>query len=184
MLMSWYPALPPWDGLHPAVVQFPLALLMAAPFVVLASVLVRPSWRALAFTAFGLMLAGTFALWVATGTGHAAGQLVERTPELERAIVRHEALGSAARGVFAGLTLLYALFLLVPLWLKRSAPDGLRTGIQVVFLVLYVACTGVLAQAANAGGHLVHQYGIRAMVQPPDTTALTPVAQAEHGEGR
>jgi two-component system sensor histidine kinase KdpD len=41
MLMSWFPALPPWEGLHPAVVQFPIALLLVAPLPVLASLLLN-----------------------------------------------------------------------------------------------------------------------------------------------
>ncbi len=177
MILTWYPAIPPWDGMHPAVVQFPLVLLLAAPLIALVGLFVRPAGRTLAWTALAVMGLGTIALWLAVGTGHAGGQLVERTPELQRLLSQHEALGTSARLLFTVLTLVYALLLVLPAWLRRGKPLPLllQNGLAVVFLALYIACTGVLAQASNAGGHLVHQYGLRAMVQPPDTVSA-PVA--------
>jgi uncharacterized membrane protein len=177
MLLSWYPALPPWDGMHPLMVQFPLALLLAAPLLVLVSLVARQTWRPWAVAGLMVMALGTLAIWFAAGTGHAAGQLVEKSPALQQAISRHEAIAMAARGLFTGLTLLYAAIVLVPLWRRWRLPDSFTMTVHVLFLALYVACTGVLAQAANAGGHLVHEYGVRAMVQLPDSGTVSMIAE-------
>ncbi len=176
MISSWFPALPPWDGIHPLVVQFPVALLLVAPLLALVGLLLKPYWRVLALGSLGLMVLGTLTLWLAAGSGHAAGQLVDRTPELARAIARHEALGTAARGLFTVLTLAYAALLLLPGWFRGAERTPVRAAVHVVFLALYVTCTGVLAHTADSGGHLVHAYGLRAMVERPDTLSTTPVA--------
>lgn len=180
MPLSWYPVPPPWDAVHPALVQFPLALLFAAPLLVAVAVVAGRAWRSWAAAALLLMAAGTFTLWLAASAGHAAGQLVDKTPAIARAIARHEALGLEARGVFTALTAAFALLLGLPLALKRELPARWRTPLLAGFLAAYVACTGVLAHTADAGGRLVHHDGLRAMVGPPDSAVTSaPVVSAE-----
>jgi uncharacterized membrane protein len=165
--MNWFPAVPGWDGIHPAMVMFPVALLLVSPLLVVASLVARGAWRTWAAAALVTMALGSLAAWFAVDSGHAAGQLVDKTKELEAVILRHEALGVGVRNLFTLLTLVWGLLVVMPTWIKRPIPAGLRIGVHVLFLAGYVASVGALARAADAGGRLVHQQGVHAMVDAP-----------------
>ena len=174
--MTTFPALPGWDGIHPAMVQFPVALLLVAPLMLMVSLFARQQWRAWAGSALLLMVLGTTAAWLAVASGHAAGQLVDKVQGLERAIGRHEALGLATRNLFTLLTLVWALVMMVPVWTKKPLAAPVRIGIQAAYLACYLVATVVLANTAVRGGQLVHDYGVRAMVGALPPEATTPVA--------
>lgn len=165
--MNGFPAIPGWDGIHPAMVMFPVALLLVTPLLVLASFFARGAWRTWATAALMTMALGTIAAWFAVSSGHAAGQMVDKTKELETAILRHEDLAVGARNLFTLLTVLWAVLVALPTWIKRPIPQALRIGVHVVFLAGYVASVGALARTADAGGRLVHQQGVHAMVDAP-----------------
>src|SRR5512140_1217617 len=101
------PPLPPWDGLHPLVVHFPIALLLVAPVLVAVAASVRRQGPWLA-SALVVMAIGTAGAWLAVETGEAAGQLVERAPEISAVLERHEDMAENARGAFTALTLVLA----------------------------------------------------------------------------
>jgi uncharacterized membrane protein len=146
-------------------VHFPIALLLAAPVLLLVSLLARQSWRTWANSALLLMVFGTIAAWLAVGSGHAAGQLVDKVGPLQQAITRHEQLGVMTRNLFTLLTLLFAgLMVMVPRLLRKPVAPAWRITVHAVFLVAYLACVGVLANTANQGGRLVHELGVKAMV--------------------
>jgi uncharacterized membrane protein len=108
---------------------------------------------------------GSLAAWFAVGTGHAAGQLVDKTPALALAIAQHEALGVLTRTVFTILTLVFGALLIVQASIKRTLPAAFRISVHAVFLVIYLICVLSIANTADRGGRLVHQYGLQAMVQ-------------------
>lgn len=168
------PAVPGWDGIHPAMVMFPVALLLASAVLLLAGLFAREAWRAWAGAALVTMLAGTLAAWLAAGSGHAAGQLVDKTPELAALILRHEALGVLVRNTFTALTAVYLVLYLLPVWLHRQPVAPLRVTVQAVFLVAWIVAAGTLARAADAGGRLVHTHGVRALVDAPMANAHRP----------
>lgn len=165
------PSIPAWDGIHPAVVQFPVALLLLAPLLLLISLLAKESWRGWAGSALVAMSLGGAAAWLAVASGHAAGQLVDKTPELARAIAGHEASGVATRNLFTILALAMAVLILIEARRPSPLPRVWRNAISGAFLVLYVGCTLLLAQTAQRGGRLVHESGVRAIVGPPVAAA-------------
>ncbi len=167
MLLRLFPVLPDWNGMHPVLVSFPIVLLLAAPLLVLVSLFVRQSWRPWTYAGLLLMALGVLAAWLAVGSGHSAGQLVDKTQELERVIGRHEALGVMTRNLFTALALLLGLLVALPALLRRSVPDAARIAALATFLVLYAAGTSWLTLAADSGGRLVHEFGVRAMVGAP-----------------
>lgn len=165
--MYGYPSVPGWDGIHPALVMFPVALLLLAPVLVFASLFAKEQWRAWTGAALLTMVIGSLAAWMAAGSGHAAGQLVDKSRELEAVILRHEALGMLVRNVFTGLTALFLVLLLLPRWVRRPIPAVVRISVFAVYLAGYVLATGLLARAADAGGRLVHERGLHAFVVAP-----------------
>ena len=177
-------AIPSWDGVHPAMVHFPIALLFAAPILLFVSLFTRRAWRSWAIASLLLMVAGTVAVWLAAASGHAAAQLVDKTPSLERAIGRHESLAITVRNLFTLMTVAFGLLMVLHAALKKPMPTALRTTVHVLFLAGYVVCAIQLAGAADRGGRLVHEAGIRALVGPAVATASTPAGdQATTNEG-
>jgi uncharacterized membrane protein len=162
MLPPW----PGWDGLHPLIIHFPIALLLVAPVFVALAIL-RPKHAGLfGFSALVLLVLGTAAAFVAVETGKAAAELATRTEAINAAIERHASLAETARNVFAALTALYAVLLGLPLVFRKLGSRGWVTAANTVFLGLLLAGGLLLANAAHQGGLLVHKYGVQAMLPP------------------
>ena len=171
--MIGLPPLPDWNGLHPLVVHFPIALLLVAPLFVLVGVWLRAprnrTWLAAALT---LLALGTLGAWVAVSTG----EREERSPSALRRSTPHSnttrSSPSEPRSVHGH---------------RRSGRDPARTDRVAtasrgsprralgLFLIAYLAGAALLANTAHAGGRLVHQLGVQAMVAD---TASAPAAPA------
>jgi uncharacterized membrane protein len=158
------PAWPDWDGLHPFVVHFPIALLLFAPVFVLLGMLRRRRPSGPRMSALILLVAGTAAVMAAISTGKAAGELADHTPAINAVMSRHVDLAVLVRNVFAALTAAYALLLLLPRWVKALARPAVAVASQAVFLVLLLAGCLLLVNASHEGGRLVHQLGVHAMM--------------------
>jgi uncharacterized membrane protein len=163
MLPPW----PGWDGLHPLIIHFPIALLLVAPLFVVLAAAVRPG-RSTAFgvSALVLLVLGTASAFVAVETGEAAAELAPRTEAIAAAIESHAALAETARNIFAGLTLLYAVLLVLPMAVKKLHTPRFVLVANAVFLVLALGGDLVIASAAHRGGLLVHKFGVQAMLPP------------------
>jgi len=173
--MIQLPPLPSWDGLHPLIVHFPIALLLVAPiFLVLGALLSPPKGKSFLAAALLIMLLGTMSTFVAVETGEAAAQLAERTDQGNLVLKQHQELAETTRVVFAALTLLFgAIIYGARLW--QRVPTRLSTTVlPMLFLVLYGAGAVILINTAHNGGRLVHELGVTSMVSPavnPPTTS-------------
>jgi uncharacterized membrane protein len=165
--MVEFPPLPSWDGLHPLIVHFPIALLLIAPlFIIVGMALRRARGRPFLWGALLLMTMGTAAAFIAVSTGEAAGKLAERTPEINAVLEHHEELAETTRVVFVVLTVIFAAMLLVPAALGRQSGRLVSVFLPLVFLVCYGAGVVLLANTAHNGGRLVHELGVQALVAP------------------
>ncbi len=167
MLPPW----PGWDGLHPLVIHFPIALLMIAPLFVLLAVLRRGRATEFEWAALSLLALGTIATFVAVSTGQAAGELADHTDAINAVILQHEELAETTRNAFTVLTLLYAAFVLAPGPLRRLRQPKLATASNAIFLVVLLAASLLVVNTAHLGGRLVHQLGVRA-IMPAATSTL------------
>ena len=156
------PPMPPWDGIHPLIVHFPIALLLAAPLFVLLGFLPKVG-RGFALAGLVLMALGTIGAYVAVETGEAGAELVTRTPEIAPVLQQHQDLADAVRVLFTILTAVWAVLLFGPALLKnKKLPAAAPTVAKVVFVVAYLLCAVVLANVGHLGGRLVHQYSVQA----------------------
>ena len=174
MPMNLLPPGPTWDGLHPLVIHFPIALLLVAPvFIVagLAAPRLAPSCFAAAVTLMGL---GVVATWVAVASGHAAAELVEQEGAVRAVLQRHAKLGELTRNVFTALTLVFAAFVFLPARLKRPLSRGLTAGLGLLFLVLYAAGALLVANTAHQGARLVHEFGVHAVLAGESSDSVAP----------
>ncbi len=165
--MIQMPVIPPWEGLHPLIVHFPIALLLITPLLVIAGALLKPEkGRIILYVALGLMLIGTLGTFLAAATGEAAGKLAERTPQIDAVLERHEELADATRAVFTALTLIFAAIVFAPKLFRKLPGKFVTTALPLVFLLFYGAGMLLLANTAHNGGRLVHEFGVKAMLGP------------------
>lgn len=182
--MAVVPPLPPWEGLHPLVVHFPIALLMVAPVLVILGLIWFTQHRALFIAGLVLMTLGTASAYLAVATGEAAHELVSGPPPLMATMEAHEELAETARLLFTILTLVYAALVLGPVLARKDFGRGVTTIAHVVFILVYLGCTLVLANAGHLGGVLVHGHGVRALIGPlPPPPAEAGDHSATHGHG-
>lgn len=181
-MLTVLPPVPTWDGLHPLIIHFPIALLMMAPLFVLFGASLGPQkGRPYLIAALVLMLAGTSAVFIAVETGEAAGKLAERTPEINAVLERHEGLAEQTRIWFSVLTLLFTGVLASATFGKWKMSRVTATVLPILFLLLYAGGTLSLVNTAHNGGTLVHLYGVHAMVSPGDTPGAPAARSGEHG---
>lgn len=170
--MIQLPPIPSWDGLHPLIIHFPIALLLVAPLLVLVGALLKPEkGRPVLYVALALMIAGTLSIFLAAATGEAAGKLAERTPQIDAVLERHEELADATRAVFSGLTAIFAAIIFGPMALQKLSGRLVSTVLPLVFLLFYGVGVLLLTNTAHNGGRLVHEFGVRAMVAPSPVPA-------------
>jgi uncharacterized membrane protein len=166
------PPLPPWEGVHPLIVHFPIALLLVAPLFVLLGLLPRIG-GAFRWAALVLLVLGTTGAYVAVEAGEAAKELVVQTPRISEVLSRHEELGESVEAIFTIVTAVYAVVLIVPPVLKKTGllKKGLPRPIpligQLVVLAALLVCSLVLANTGDLGGRLVHEFGVQAWMGPP-----------------
>jgi len=163
-----FPPLPDWDAIHPLVVHFPIALLLVAPLLIVIGLLFPKSGKCFHVAALVLMVLGVIAAWVAVNTGELAADLADRMPPVGPAIERHEELAETTATVFTVLTVVFAALVFGPSFLKNPLSRTVILPIFIVFLLVYLGCTSILAKTAHRGGLLVHEYGVHAMLPLPD----------------
>ncbi len=161
------PPLPPWPGMHPLVVHFPIALLLVAPLFIVLGLAPRVG-RYFRPAALALLILGTTAAYVAAEAGEAAAALVTQTAAIAPVLHEHAELAERVELLFTLVTAAYAAVLLVPPLLRklgvirRELPHPAPLVAQIVVLLGALASGLVLANTGHLGGRLVHELGVQA----------------------
>lgn len=141
------------DPLHPAIVHFPIVLLLlGAPLAVVSVFLTR--WHLPLLTAAVLVLGGAGA-FVATWTGGEAAELAGELPGSgEKVLDEHEEWGERARnaGIVAAVLAVAAAALV-------SKPVAGRS-VGAVAALAAIAAAFSVAQAGHYGGQVVYKHGV------------------------
>jgi len=176
--MNLLPPMPAWDAAHPLIVHLPIGVLMFSPVLLIIALLDRKRRMVWASAGLVAMVFGTAAAFVAVFSGEAAADHVVATDTVRHAIHDHEELAETARTLFAVLTgVLAVLLVLGATAAKKKALKPVVVIGSVLFAIADVVGLGVLANAGHAGGLLVHQYGVRAPL-----AASTAAPPADAGE--
>ncbi len=168
------PPTPPWEGMHPLVVHFPIALLLfAAVFVILAIIVPKRGWW-FSVSALILLIGGTAGAFVAVSTGEAARDVVEEgEDEMFDVLQQHEDVVEQARNVFVALTIVYAGIVFLPVVARSLQSWKFAMPANLVFLVALMGANLLLASGAHLGGRLVHEFGVKSALAPEGEAAAT-----------
>jgi uncharacterized membrane protein len=163
--MLQFPPFPTWDSLHPLIIHFPIALLLLSPLFILISTVLPPlKGRPYMIAALICLLLGTISLYMAVSTGEDAAELAERGGTVDAVLAAHEDLASETEIVFSGLSAILLGMFFLPRILRRQETRLLSTFTPLAFLALYSVGILFLINTAHAGGRLVHEFGVHAMV--------------------
>jgi uncharacterized membrane protein len=146
----------PQVPLHPAVVHFPVALLLVGLLFELAGRIIRIEWCRRAAAA--LLILGAMGAGAAFYSGNAAEEAVEDAGVPHEPIERHEDAGKLA-AILAGVAAV----------LKLAELTVLRKKAAVGWLVLaaYLAAAASVSVAALRGGELVYKHLARTATATP-----------------
>jgi uncharacterized membrane protein len=135
--------------LHPQVVHFAIALLVAGVVLRVLSLAGRPAF--LGPAAATMLVLGTGAVVLAVLTGTAAHGPVEQMPGLRAAVMEHEEWGERARNVFLVVLLIEAAIVA----LRHSPRVRYVAALSAIVGVVGLAC---LYEAGEHGGAIVYNY--------------------------
>lgn len=174
ILAEILPPIPPYEGLHPIVVHFPIALLSIAPVFVLLAAVWKSQTRSMLAASLVLCVLGTAFAFLALSTGEATEQFAEAISAAKATLHEHEELAEMARNLFIGITILLGVATLI-VWRvhDRLKPAGRWIG-TAVLLAAFAFPLITLANAAHEGGKLVHLYGVRAPLAGSASIAAEP----------
>jgi uncharacterized membrane protein len=172
--------------MHPLLIHFPIVLLLFAPvFVVIGSALRPPKNRPYMTVGLIMLLLGTVSLFFAASSGEEAAELADRAGGVNAVISVHEALASTCEILFAALSVIFAGIYLWPRLFRRTETRLTSSVLPLAFVALHSVGLLYLVNTAHAGGRLVHEFGVHAMMpqdkaHPPQRPAA---ASQEHEEG-
>jgi uncharacterized membrane protein len=174
--------MPTWDGLHPLIIHFPIALLIVAPVLVLLGTFIKGRGRVFLISALVLMILGSLAAWFAVSTGEAASEYAERAGVAQAVLEEHEELAETTRAIFTVLTGVFAVMVVAPLLFKKELARIIVVPLNLAFLLFYSAGILLLVNTAHQGGRLVHEFGILAMTTSAGAAANAPPKQKQEDD--
>jgi len=139
------------NPLHPALVHFPIALILLGTLVAITAIFLR-RWQLPQITAC-LLLLGAIGSVAATWSGEEDQEKIKLSPQAEQVMEEHEEWGERARN----LALLAAAGAVASAVLGRF-PKACK-GLAAVTALAAVAASFCVLEAGHYGGKLVYEHG-------------------------
>lgn len=138
--------------LHPAIVHFPIVLILLGTFVALAAA-ITARWH-LRWIAAALLAGGAIGTLLASTTGEQDGEAIEHQPHISALLDQHEDWAERTQGfsVAAGVIAIAAAAATV-----RS--PRLARGLALASALVAVAGSFCVFQTGHYGGQLVYRHG-------------------------
>lgn len=159
------PQIPDWDAMHPIVIHFPVALLMAAPMLIFVGLIVPRLRSGFYLSGLVVLILGSIGAIVSVSTGEAAAQVADRTKQVTKLITEHGHMADLTRNLYLGLTLVWGGLLLAS---RLGGSSWFKPKVQFVavalFLLVNIPGSLLIANMAHVGGRLVHEEGVHAMM--------------------
>lgn len=184
--------LPSWDAMHPLIIHFPIVLLLLVPlFVVIAVMMRSPKNSPYMTTALLLLLLGTGSLFLAGSSGEEAAKLADRGGAAEAVLAIHEKLAFRSEYIFTILSIVFLAIYIWPILRKRAGARLIQADVfsglmkrwllsaitPFAFLAVYGIGVISLVNTAHAGGRLVHEFGLHAIL-PASQDAYVPATES------
>lgn len=141
------------EPLHPALVRFPIVLLIIGAVGALVSVF-TDKWNVRRWTAL-LLIAGALGAFSATWSGNQAKEIIGELPQsAETLLDNHEELAETARNlaIVAGVLGLVSAFV--------NLKGAFRHGVTVATALVSLICVYYIVETAHLGGKMVYQHGV------------------------
>lgn len=161
--------------LHPAVVHFPIVLILLGTVAAVTAVFTR-RWNLPALAAVMLALGAAGAV-VAVQTGEREGEMVGETPAIERLLDQHEDWAERTQTAAIVTAVLAIAAVFTRRWAKIARTAGVITALAAM------AATWCVMETGHYGGQLVYRHGAGVNLAPAGTTE-TPGAAATTGKTR
>jgi uncharacterized membrane protein len=164
------------DPLHPAVVHFPIVLILLGA----AAAIVAAFWRGGRLPRFAavLLALGALGAWAAVESGESSGGLLESgSPQMETLVDAHEMWAKRTLGITVLAAVAAVAAVLVRRWPRYAR------GVAVVAAVASAAAAYAVYETGHRGGALVYRHaaGVAVAANAP-TTASGPAAITDGSE--
>lgn len=161
--MFSFPPLPPFEGLHPLVVHFPIALLLTVWIPALSGLFLRKHTQHFWFATLLWLALGVTGAMAAVFTGEAAADIALVTTDAAKTLLHeHEETGELTRTLFI-ITFLCSLATFLMRYVYTLKKPIIITAI-IITTLFYAAASLTLINTAHQGGLLVHQHSIHAPI--------------------
>ncbi len=160
------------DPLHPAIIHFPVVLILLGTAAACAAVLWRKHY--VPALAAGLLALGALGAWAAVETGESDGGLVEDTsPQIAALLDEHQQWAERTLALAA----LAAVAAAISLGLFRFPRAARATSVAAALIA--ATASYALYQTGHRGGALVFRHGIGvSLAASPATTTNAPMPRA------
>jgi uncharacterized membrane protein len=156
--------------LHPALVHFPIALLLTGWLADLAGLIVKKSW--LFHTAFLLLVLGTLGAVAAVRSGEAEEDRILETPAIHEVLEEHEESGKLVMWFFLVSTAARAGMV----WWGKPRP-----GMHLIFVLIWAVGLVLVVRTAYYGGEMVFRHGAGVAAVEAATGSRAPVSPQPPG---
>lgn len=141
------------NPLHPAVVHFPIVLILLGTLLAVAAAVIR-RWH-LPWLAAALLVTGAAGAAIATRTGGQQAEMAGEISEKAEAILdQHEEWGERTQNIAIAAAILALASAALAYFAKTARALGIATA------VVAAAATYAVAQTGHLGGQLVYKHGV------------------------